>query len=97
MLPKEVSKLSKAFVSNKVSILPNITAIKTKWKEMKTGPLAGYELNICAALRGSVMNQVSCSIYKNRPSTCHNAVVPGDTTCLQLRKVFMAAIMDTTS
>jgi hypothetical protein len=67
-------------------------AIRTEWKEMKTGPFAGSELNVCAALRGSVFSRVSCTIYPNRPKTCRKAVKPGDRTCRHARRLFEDAV-----
>lgn len=67
-------------------------AIRTKWAKQRTGPLAGREACTCVALRGSVMSRVSCSIYENRPRTCKVAVVPGDRTCLELRRMIMDAV-----
>ena len=62
-------------------------AIKTKDVLVRTGPAKGATLTVCAALRGSPMNKVSCAIYNNRPDTCRSAVVPGDGTCLNLRNM----------
>ena len=93
MSKSDLSKLSPRFVyRNVISILGHAdcyAAIKTRWKVTKTGPFKGYEFNICAALRGSIMNQVSCSIYKNRPMVCKTAVIPGDRTCEDLREVYL--------
>jgi hypothetical protein len=66
-------------------------AIRTAWKPMKTGPFAGYELNVCAALRGSVLSRVSCSVYRNRPAVCRTAVKPGQRECLIARDNFERA------
>lgn len=64
---------------------PGYCAIKTKWRTMRTGKLKGVDINVCAALRGSVMSRVSCSIYENRPEVCRRAVKPGDRGCKQVR------------
>jgi len=61
--------------------------IKTEWRRQARGPLKGFELRSCVALRGSVMQSVRCSVYQRRPDTCREAVVPGDRTCRQLRKL----------
>lgn len=60
-------------------------AIRTTWKKQKAGPLNDVEICACAALRGSVMHKVSCSVYENRPQVCQTAVIPGDKTCRQVR------------
>ena len=67
-------------------------AIKTVWTKQKTGPLKGIEICACAALRGSVMQRVSCSVYEDRPRVCRVAVVPGDKACRQAREMFQQAI-----
>lgn len=36
------------------------------------GPLAGLVVTCCAALRGSVLHRVSCSIYEHRPKACRD-------------------------
>lgn len=66
--------------------------IKTRWKRMKSGPLKGYEMNVCVALRGSVMSKTSCSIYKNRPQVCRVAVKPGTGGCREIRACLLRAI-----
>ena len=66
--------------------------IKTRWKKMKSGPLRGYEMNVCAALRGSVMSKTSCSIYKNRPQVCRDAVKPGTRYCKEIRACLLKAV-----
>lgn len=72
---------------------PPYGAIKTKWRRMRAGPLRGWELNTCAALRGSVMHRVSCRIYMCRPEVCRKAVRPGDTACKKVHKL-MADFVD---
>lgn len=67
-------------------------AIRTVWREQKAGPLKGYSGCACAALRGSVMSRVSCSVYERRPRACRVAVKPGDRTCREVRKMFARAI-----
>ena len=66
-------------------------AIKQRWQEQPAGPLKGYELKMCAALEGSILNKVRCSVYESRPTTCREAVVPGDRTCLRLRQDYKQA------
>ena len=63
-------------------------AIKTKWRTVKTGPLRGISVNACAALRGSIMNRVFCSVYKNRPDACRKALSQGDKACREVRKMY---------
>jgi Fe-S-cluster containining protein len=107
---EDMERLSKRFVQTNIEPTISIAellyhrltgktltgAIKTKWEEVKTGPLAGYKLNTCVALRGSVMSRVSCRVYKNRPNTCRIAVKPGDRACLEVRQAFKQAIKDCT-
>lgn len=59
--------------------------IETVWREVKTGPLAGVEVCACVALRGSVMNRVSCRVYDRRPKICKTALTPGEPACLRAR------------
>lgn len=99
---EDMKRLSKSFVARNV-IRPRLFdrlahaidgnripdgAIKTVWTKQKTGPLKGIELCACAALRGSVMQRVSCSVYEDRPRVCRVAVVPGDKACRQARDLF---------
>jgi len=67
-------------------------SIETKEVEVKRGPMKGLQVIQCAALRGSLMHQVSCSVYANRPSVCRKAVKPGDKTCLAARRLVQDAI-----
>ena len=69
-------------------------AIKTKWREQKSGTLKGFELNMCIALQGSVMHRVSCSVYENRPRACRKAVMPGDRWCREIRRTFKEKVDD---
>jgi Fe-S-cluster containining protein len=71
---------------------PPMAAIRTEWRAMKTGPLRGGEVNVCAALRGSVMSRVSCRVYRNRPSVCRTALNPGDRECHLVRRMMKEAI-----
>jgi hypothetical protein len=64
---------------------PEDGAIRTQWRTMRTGKLRGVDVNVCAALRGSVMSRVSCSVYDNRPEVCRKAVQPGDRGCRKVR------------
>jgi len=88
VLEADKRRLSKSFVEK--NIIDG--AIRTKWKQIRSGPLRGFEMNSCAALRGSVMHRVCCSIYENRPKTCRVAVKPGDRVCKEIRRVFFEAI-----
>lgn len=72
--------------------VPISGVLKTKELKVRTGPLKGYRLNTCVALKGSVLNRVTCAIYKNRPAVCRNAIQPGDSNCREVRKAFRAAI-----
>ena len=69
-------------------------AIKTAWREQKTGPLKGFELCACSALRGSVLSKVSCSVYEKRPEVCRKAVKPGDRVCRIIRRAFKQQVED---
>lgn len=62
--------------------------IKTKNLRQKAGPLRGWHVFTCVALRGSVKHQVSCSVYEKRPSVCRDVMVPGDSNCLEVRREF---------
>ena len=71
--------------------IATMLAIRTQWKMMRTGPFAGNELNVCAALRGSVLSRVSCSVYRNRPAVCRKAIKAGERECLIARDNFKRA------
>lgn len=62
-------------------------AIRTKWVTQRSGPLKGVDVCTCVALRGSLMKSVKCSVYEKRPDTCRTAVVPGDRTCIEIRRM----------
>ena len=108
LIPEDMDRLSKKFLDDNVlftSLFDMLAmaidgnrvmggAIRTKWRTMRSGPFKGYEMNTCAALRGSVMNKVSCSIYKNRPEACRIAVEPGDKSCKDTRRAFLKTIKD---
>lgn len=64
-------------------------AIKTSWRTLRTGPFKGVSACACVALRGSLFSHVRCSIYARRPRVCHEAVKPGDETCLEIRNLFL--------
>jgi Fe-S-cluster containining protein len=68
--------------------------IKTKWLEVKTGPLKGVSVCACIALRGSVMSKASCSVYEKRPKVCRTAVKPGDQSCRDIREMFLQLVGD---
>ena len=57
------------------------TAIATTWVKQKHGPFKGADALVCAAHRGSLMHDVSCSVYERRPRACREAVQPGDRAC----------------
>ena len=67
---------------------PPPLAIRSKYRAQRAGRLKGWELCCCVALRGSVMNQVSCSVYEKRPRACRMAVKPGDSACRRIRQAF---------
>ena len=67
-------------------------AIRTEWREMRRGPLKGVEACACVALRGSLLQQVSCSIYPRRPRACRAALQPGQRQCLQLRRMYLGRV-----
>lgn len=106
--PKDVERLGKKFVrlnvlrSRPIDVLAAAidgadypsAAIKTKWREQRAGTIKGFRLNMCAALRGSVMHKVSCSVYDDRPHVCREAVKPGDRTCREIRRSFKTTIDD---
>lgn len=64
-------------------------AIKTAWKKQATGVLKGFNACVCVALRGSLLSRVSCSVYERRPDVCSRAVIPGDKTCRDARRMFL--------
>jgi Fe-S-cluster containining protein len=106
--PEDIERLGRGFVEKNVAFVSPFDmmamiidgrrimggAIRTTWRTMRQGPFRGYEMNACAALRGSVMHKVSCSIYKNRPNVCRIALKPGDKSCLEVRKAFLRTIKD---
>jgi len=61
-------------------------AIKTKTVMQRSGPFKGKELCMCALLKGTPLVSVRCSVYRNRPRTCHDAVNPGERACRDARK-----------
>lgn len=67
-------------------------AIRTRWKPVKAGPLKGGKACACVALRGSILHQVSCSIYERRPRACREAVVPGDKVCQEIRREYQEGV-----
>ena len=52
-----------------ISVLSG-SAIKTKWRPVRTGLLSQAQICACALLRGNPLVQVSCSIYRDRPAVC---------------------------
>jgi hypothetical protein len=42
-------------------------AIATTWATQKHGPFQGADALVCVALRGSLMHDVSCSVYGGDP------------------------------
>ena len=64
-------------------------AIRTRTRKVKRGPLKGYSICGCVALRGSPLEQVSCTIYTRRPGVCKDAISAGDRECLSLRELVL--------
>ncbi len=79
--PKDEARLGEKFV--RLHVLNG--SIKTVWAETKRGPMKGFKMNRCAALRGNIGFGVRCSVYENRPAICRMALVPGDEACLAIR------------
>lgn len=75
------------YVNESSSFLQYSGAIKTEWREQKTGKYKGLLFCSCHFLRGSVMSKVRCSIYAKRPSICRSAMQPGDYQCRRAREV----------
>jgi len=104
--PEDIRRLNQRWVSKNVlfsrpidflSALidggePVFGAIRTQARKVKRGPLKGYSICGCVALRGSPLGQVSCTIYTRRPSVCKDALSPGDRECLSLRELTRAKI-----
>lgn len=65
--PEDLKSFSRGFIKKNVSAGG---LLRTKWMMTETGPYKGIGFCACVALRGSLMNGVSCRIYKNRPSVC---------------------------
>jgi Fe-S-cluster containining protein len=86
---KDKTQLGKRFV--RLHVVQD--AVKTKWRVQRSGPLKGVSACACVALRGSLMHQVSCSVYSVRPEVCRKAVKPGDRTCLQVRRMFQELLV----
>jgi len=66
-------------------------AIKTKVRTMRAGPLKGYDVLICAGLRGDILHRVSCAVYERRPRVCRIAVKPGSRNCMMQRRMLLEA------
>ena len=65
-------------------------ALKTKFQvRVKAGPLKDQFFTTCTALVGSVGHSVHCAVYRCRPDVCKTAVVPGDRTCMYLRREYL--------
>lgn len=71
-------------------------AIKTQWREVRSGPLKGISVCACVFLTGSVFKKVSCRVYEKRPRTCRVAMRPGEKACLRLRRMIREAAESTT-
>jgi hypothetical protein len=66
-------------------------AIRTKWAAQRSGPFRNVRACVCAALQGSLMHKVRCSVYKVRPTACRKAIKPGDRSCRWIRSQFRQA------
>lgn len=100
---KELKRLSPQFKAKNVhefSMLDQIAfntptaALKTKWTEMKSGPLKGFDLCVCCQLKGNILKSAHCKIYEARPSACRKAVKPGDKTCRQIRTMIKDLLVE---
>lgn len=60
-------------------------ATRATWKAQRSGPYVGMSACVCSALRGSVLARVSCGIYEQRPTPCHDFEA-GSRRCLAARK-----------
>jgi Fe-S-cluster containining protein len=69
-------------------------AIATKVATQRSGPFKGSQIVVCAALRGSIFGQCSCSVYEHRPKVCREQVKPGDRTCLDIRQMARNLVED---
>lgn len=69
-------------------------AIRTAWRQQVAGPLKGTQACACAALLGSVLHRVECSIYSRRPRACREAVRRGDEACVSVRRMFEQLLQD---
>jgi len=65
--------------------------ISTKNVKQRSGPLKGVEACVCSALKGSLMQKVECTVYKDRPNVCRTAVKPGDRNCRTIRRMLLEA------
>lgn len=84
LTPKDEDKLGKRYV--RLYVINS--EIRTRPTLNKAGPLKGAEDCRCVSLRGSIGNQVSCSIYEKRPDICKKALNPGDRQCIEVRRMF---------
>jgi len=94
---EDLPRLSPAFIRHHVVQDATGAAIKTAWRQQQVGPLKGYKVCACVALRGSVFHRVSCRIYTHRPQTCHEAVRRGDGTCRNIVKMFRQFLKEQTA
>lgn len=81
---KDVRRLDRRFRRHVVTPEPFEPALATRSREVRRGPLKGVHVCACVALRGSPAHQVSCAIYKRRPTVCREAK-PGDQMCRAIR------------
>jgi Fe-S-cluster containining protein len=97
LVPKDLEKLSPRWIKKNAELCSPFDmilnggcpgALKTRWVINKQGPLKGFEQCRCIALQGTPMVRVACSIYAKRPRVCHEAMVPGEKACLDLRRMY---------
>lgn len=89
--PEELSKLPPAFVRRLVGREFHRYAIKVAQATMRRGPLAGLTFRVCAALKGDLLADHRCSIYKHRPDACCD-FPRGGRCCSRIRRETMAAL-----
>jgi Fe-S-cluster containining protein len=63
-------------------------ALKTRLTKQTKGLFVGYFISRCTFLSGNLGHKVRCLVYKDRPRTCHIAMVPGNRNCRALRKFY---------
>jgi len=82
MTPEDVTRMGPQLV--RLHVLDN-RATKTTWKRQAAGPLKGFKVCVCSALRGSLLASVKCVVYAVRPGACR-AFVAGSRQCTEARQ-----------